>query len=250
MNKAQTKTISIVIAIIFCLLLAACNDGEAVSQTSMQGLSEADNTLLENNTPIAAERDYETEEIVLEYSIPEQLGDDLRSFIIELEGDLYRLPAPLSAFLENGWEVTENNEGFIDAYSSSTNVLDLTRNNITIYDIDMVNFDNERKAIEDCYVYGIFVGQTYTFWGENERSGDVALILPGGVTIGDNEAEVTSVYNDMISSEELYIRLENDDIIVYEYLGVYNRNIQLYITKESRTVINIQIQNDSSQNLR
>ena len=37
------------------------------------------------------------------YETPTDLGDNWRELIIKIAGDLYRLPAPASAFLENGW---------------------------------------------------------------------------------------------------------------------------------------------------
>jgi len=37
------------------------------------------------------------------YEAPAELGDDWREFIVKIDGDLYRLPAPVAAFAENGW---------------------------------------------------------------------------------------------------------------------------------------------------
>ena len=246
MNK---KLITLISVLALILPLAACGGGNTPSQPSTQ-ISTAQDNLQQNNAPILSAADYETEEIELAYSVPELLENELGSFVLEIEGDLYRLPAPMSAFLENGWEIAERSVDFIDANSSSTNAVDLTKNDKTIFDADLINFDKEAKPIEECYVYGIFVGKTYTFGGENARSGDIGLILPGGAAIGTSADEVTNIYKDMISSGDLYIRIDNDDILVYEYLGLYGRNIQLYISKETNAVTQIQIQNDSSQNLK
>ncbi|MCL2368823.1 MAG: hypothetical protein FWC72_07485 [Oscillospiraceae bacterium] len=40
---------------------------------------------------------------VLAYEAPRELGDDWRDFTVRIDGDLYRLPAPVAAFAENDW---------------------------------------------------------------------------------------------------------------------------------------------------
>lgn len=50
--------------------------------------------------------------VVLEqdYRAPSALSLDIEDRVVLFGGDLYSLPAPLSAFIENGWETTEANE--------------------------------------------------------------------------------------------------------------------------------------------
>ncbi len=41
------------------------------------------------------------------YKAPEELGDDLYSGNVRLEGDLYHMPIPISELVKNGWEITQ-----------------------------------------------------------------------------------------------------------------------------------------------
>lgn len=69
-----------------------CNDSAFVNkQTQMK---EAGAATAEPTTEVAA------------YQVPAELGTDITSGIIELEGDLYQFPAPVSAFQKNGWELS------------------------------------------------------------------------------------------------------------------------------------------------
>ena len=41
------------------------------------------------------------------YQTPAALGSDFMDPEVEFMGNLYRLPAPVSAFLDNGWEMKD-----------------------------------------------------------------------------------------------------------------------------------------------
>ena len=43
----------------------------------------------------------------MEYKAPEKLGTDPRDGVFQIGSELYRIPVPLSAFLDNQWEMTE-----------------------------------------------------------------------------------------------------------------------------------------------
>ena len=51
------------------------------------------------------ESEEESTGVVYEYVAPTELGDDIYSFNFELDGHVYTLPAPVSEFLDNGWEM-------------------------------------------------------------------------------------------------------------------------------------------------
>ena len=55
---------------------------------------------------VASDIDVEVStEIEKSYSAPSGLGNDIMGSIFSLDNKLYRLPVPVSAFLENGWEI-------------------------------------------------------------------------------------------------------------------------------------------------
>lgn len=49
----------------------------------------------------------EIPDIVTSYETPTALGDDMLDTAVEYMGDLYSLPAPVSAFTANGWEIQD-----------------------------------------------------------------------------------------------------------------------------------------------
>jgi len=217
------------IAFIISMLLSSCSNNNNVTQTGILNSSENTSQSV-NNEPTEKETAYST---------PLQLGNDLTSFNVEIEGDIYHLPAPISAFLDNGWEITEKSVETIEANDYKTSAVSITKNNKTLSDVDLNNYSDEPKPVEQCFVYGI-TAKKYTFWGESD---DISVILPDGVTIGTTENEVTDKYKPLIDNGELKTRIDNDDYILYEYIGIYNRTIQIYINKETKLVYNIMIQN-------
>lgn len=46
--------------------------------------------------------------IVESYQAPQAVGESLDSFALSYAGCLYQLPAPVSAFLDNGWTLVED----------------------------------------------------------------------------------------------------------------------------------------------
>ncbi|MCL2771721.1 MAG: hypothetical protein FWD71_00085 [Oscillospiraceae bacterium] len=217
------------IAFIILMLLSSCSNNNNVTQTEFLNSSENTSQSV-NNEPTEKET---------AYTPLLQLGSDLTSFNIEIEGDIYHLPAPISAFLDNGWEITGKTVDTIEANDYKTSAVSITKNNKTLSDIDLNNYSNEVKPVEQCFVYGI-TAKKYTFWGESD---DIAVILPDGVTIGTSENEVTEKYKSLLDNGELKTRIDNNDYILYEYVGIYNHTIQIYINKETKLVYNIMIQN-------
>ena len=191
-----------------------------------------------------ANNDYQPVEREFVYNAPDQLGNELGSFNVELDGDLYHLPAPLTAFLDNGWEISQEGLADIEAYEFGYLSVDLTRGGKTFKMVQLGEINEGVKGVENFFVDGIknITSPEYNFFGDSNH--DIEAVLPGGVTIGTSEREMTSVYEKLLDSGELYIRLENDDHILYEYIGWYGRNIQMYINNATGLVYNISMQNN------
>lgn len=54
-----------------------------------------------------------------DYAAPKELGTEITSGIVKFYGDLYQLPAPLSAFIKNGWTIENSTSDYIAANSYS-----------------------------------------------------------------------------------------------------------------------------------
>lgn len=143
----------------------------------------------------------EVPEIVSSYTAPTELGDDLLAPQVEFCGDLYTLPAPVSAFLENGWELQDVEDG---AYVAGRDLefIDMMKNNQSV-SFSVYNFTQDATAIENCFVRDLEVG--------SYDSDALTLTLSGGVTLGAKKADLIAA-----AEEKGYEYSEDGD-----YLNIY-----------------------------
>ena len=88
-----------------------------------------------------------------EYKVPLNLGTDILSGTYELDGDLYRLPTPMSAFLENGWQMDGVENTVIPAKSGV--FLMLKRNGKKLSNIYVFNPTENAIPVENGVLYKI-----------------------------------------------------------------------------------------------
>lgn len=143
----------------------------------------------------------EIPEIVSAYAAPTELGEDLLDPRVEYCGDLYTLPAPVSAFLENGWEMQDVPE---DAYvaGGSLEFIDMMKNNQSVH-FSVYNYTGNATGIENCFVRDLDFASY-----DNEA---LSLKLSGGFTLGAKKA-------DLIAAAEASGYLYSED---GEYLNIY-----------------------------
>ena len=113
------------------------------------------------------------------YKAPSSLGNDLLSATISIGGDLYHLPAPLSAFLDNGWKLRQASD-VIPA--GDTNTISIERNGVWFY-VDLINLASYQTVAENCAVYRVAI--------ENDQG--IPAELSGGIALNStSKAEVES----------------------------------------------------------
>jgi len=220
--------------------------------TLLVGCTEKDSTLrnndeIKNNDIFLTDGEEPLNNEPNEYSAPSELGNDLTSFNVEIEGNLYRLPAPVSAFLDNGWEITKKEVDTIAANSNSSMSITITKNNKNCT-VGLINYSDEVQTVEACYVYNIN-SKFYNILGE--ALCDIDPVLPGGVTIGTSESEMKDIYKSLLEKETLYNSLriredaETEERRIYEYAAAGGANyIQVYINRETNLINNIVMKND------
>ena len=103
------------------------------------------------------------------------------SFNIRFDGDLYTLPAPVYAFVENGWET-----GYSDymVEPNGVEVFILDRNEQVLH-ATICNFSNVAQPPEFCYVTTIRSTDTIT---------NVPLELPGGITRDSSYLDIVNAH--------------------------------------------------------
>ena len=109
------------------------------------------------------------------YVAPEALGDDLKSGFFELEGVVYAMPAPVSAYLENGWTIGSG-PGHVPAYGKGS--ISLQKGNMSV-DMEIRNNSDLQALPENCQVTMLTVF-------ENENA---SLKLPNGLSFQSSSQE-------------------------------------------------------------
>lgn len=160
------------------------------------------------------------------YTAPTALGNDLYSGTICVEGDLYRLPAPLDAFLNNGWTISSGMEYVVAdgaeyiTISRNGKKLELTVGNIAAYQTTPAN----------CFVFRI---------EEYASSNGPIVELPGGLKLGMTQADVeANIPTDMEKSQSTYTATYR----AYDYEG-RDFSLSLYVDLEKNALTSITVKN-------
>ena len=143
----------------------------------------------------------EVPDIVTSYEAPTALGDDMMDPAVEYMGDLYSLPAPVSAFTANGWEI-QDAEDTPYVEGGGIAFIDMMKNNQSIH-FSVYNETENATALENCFV------RELSFATYDPES--IAMKLSGDITLGADKAELIKM-----ADEKGYISEENDD-----YLRIY-----------------------------
>ena len=120
----------------------------------------------------------EAPDYLAQYVAPTALGTDFESGIVQIQGELYHLPAPVSAFTDNGWRVTQKPS---NVRSGSVDTIRLERDGVSTY-VDIINLAEYQTIPENCAVYGFSI----------EAEDNVAVQLPNGISMESTKEEVES----------------------------------------------------------
>ena len=185
----------------------------------------------EDATEVSARPDY-----LNAYSAPDTLSEQMSDFCFELEGSVYTLPAPVSAFLENGWEFSGTSETVAGLNHKFTSMqrADDPDSSLSVE----VNNDSENLvALADSYISDI------TLYKSSAQ--EIAFSLPGGITM---DASV----EDLIAAVPQWDDLDGSQLLedgVYYYVG-YSRALRYQIWTEDETKgISITVEEGSIQNI-
>lgn len=117
----------------------------------------------------------------LRYNAPEALGESWEGYSILYADELYTLPAPVSAFLSNGWVLRD--EGVLQPNRWVMRIC-LQKGN-QILRTTLHNYSQTPQPLAACFV-------TMVEWAQN--AADIPLALPGGVDYTSTYAEITAAY--------------------------------------------------------
>lgn len=114
-------------------------------------------------------------------AVATELSDDIYSFQMMVNGQLYALPMTYEALTQLGWELDDDEDVSVDAgyYTMET----VKMGDLQAY-ADFINFDINALPITECYVGGLEFEIYYT-----DKATDFSLILPGGLAYGEATRE-------------------------------------------------------------
>lgn len=144
----------------------------------------------------------ETPSIVTDYKKPSALGDDFMDSTVEFMGDLYQLPAPVSAFEANGWVIQDAEEGAY-AEGGGLEFIDMMKENQTVR-FSVYNFTENAVALSDCFV------QELSFATYDPEIIDMKL--GGGVTLGVSKDDLKT----MAEAKGYVYEAEGDYVNIYK----------------------------------
>ncbi|MEE8886390.1 MAG: hypothetical protein SOI56_07500 [Eubacteriales bacterium] len=114
--------------------------------------------------------------IVGNYKTPEVMSFDPSDFVVDFAGDLYQLPAPVSVFEANGWEIQED-DSQANVEGTGYGWVTLMKDNQQLRAI-AVNYSDNAASIENCFVTSVKASSS-----EYEDC-NVDMTIFNGITIG------------------------------------------------------------------
>lgn len=153
----------------------------------------------EDETKVSKRPDY-----LDEYQVPKNISTSWEDTVIKVDGKLYQLPAPLSEFMDNGWEFDE-----VTVPALNEESIVLKKDNCTLYTY-VYNDSDVLVNAEDTYVTSVSM---YV----NENSVDFELT--GGLSDKSKDADVVKAFPafSKVKMEEESGSYEENNIRYYCY---------------------------------
>lgn len=150
------------------------------------GTDEYNDAQVEIKNFVATEDDKKTEtsdevpEYLSTYVAPTELGTDPLYYNIEIENQVYTLPAPVSAFTDNGWKIASQ-EDSVPSGQSLSYAIKLQKDGKEI-EASVTNFADYQTKPENCAISSFF------FYADESKNPEVKL--PGEITMKSTSADL------------------------------------------------------------
>ena len=186
----------------------------------------------ESNAAAASEVSDEPTEEVMSYQTPEELGDDLQSFVVEYAGDLYKLPAPVSVFEKNGWTIKEEDSDSVVSGKSFGWVYMMKDNQE--YHAIARNYNANATTIRNCFVTSV---------KGNVNGPNLPITVQKGITVGMSKADLTSA----LEGSDYECDGESSDY--FEYYTIEGKDsslnkVEILLKKDEGKVTGIEVSNE------
>lgn len=177
----------------------------------------------------------ETPDIVSSYVTPEKMGTNIQKPLLKYDGVYYSLPAPVAAFMDNGWSFEADEYDAVAA--GKTCKMYLTKGSYRVQ-VQVTNYTEQVQYLENCFVTWIQTNKTAS-------ATDIAMMLPSEIKTGMTEAEVLETLGDVSYKKD---ETSNENYILYKVIYENNTGkILLYISKDNATLERIVAKNQPEE---
>lgn len=170
--------------------------------------SVAENDKTETNTARPAYLD--------QYTASSELGSDKTSSVISIEGALYQFPAPVSEFINNGWQIIQQ-PGAIVAGGNDSIRVEKDGKKLYLYTI---NFAEYQTTSENCVVYSVYI----------DADDEISVELPIGINFNSDKSDVEAAIT--------------EDFSCYEGTYKYDYSYSEYTTREYSLSIDVDVETE------
>ncbi|MDE6759651.1 MAG: hypothetical protein K2J90_03105 [Lachnospiraceae bacterium] len=211
-----------IIFMLFCVSVTGCGVSDArqeepvVTEEVTEEVTEDTEEITED---ISEESDTEASTIIEDSDQEEavtqnsgELSDDLYSYQVLINGEIYQVPMDVETLVERGWELEESMDEELEAYTSYP--LRTFYNGDCQIQVTIVNETDSPKSYRECRAVAISVSLFYNY------KGGMTFILPKGIQSG------VSTLEDMKAAYGEPTRLSESDQVVLVYYEIE------YATKE------------------
>lgn len=153
-----------------------------------------------------------------EVTTPQELGKDITSGVVQIQGNIYQLPIKVSEFLNNGWEITFKEDRAI-IYAGEHLFGTLTKDDVTITGVDVFNSSKEEKLIRNCEVISV----------SSSPDDKYEIVFPANLKVGMKDAE----FKGIIQGKEYEFNEVNFDEYIF-YNGAYT--LMVVVDKDESAV--------------
>lgn len=158
------------------------------------------------------------------------LSEDIYSFQVEINGEVYQFPMTVAQFSAYGWVIDEDLEELDANYRTLTTVFDLGEQECYT---SVVNFDINKRSLQECYVGSI------SFDSYQVEKGGAKIVLPGGLQYG--VASVDDVKNKYgTPTDEMET---SSGKVILTYSKDYDQEVKLDFDEETKLLVNVKIEN-------
>lgn len=162
------------------------------------------------------------------YQPPAELSASWQDFILRYGGALYRLPAPVQSFVDNGWVIQSNANEPVAAKQSRVGV-ELRLDNQVLRTI-VHNYDETGQPVSNCYVTQV----KSSVYGPS-----IPLEMAAGVTDASSIEEVLAAYGQPTSTS-------SSATFDYYSFGTIGERIEINYDREKGKINTIEIDHSPS----